>query len=999
MSAVLRKTVTVVFADIAGSTNLGEQLDAEALRDIMDRYFADMRKVLERHGGTLEKFIGDAIVAVFGVPKLHENDALRAVRAAAEMRIALETLNRSLELETGTRLDFRIGINTGEAVAGDTIDGQRYVTGDCVNVAARLQQHAASGEILMGAATYERVRDAVEAVPTEPMAVKGKAAPLRAWRLARVQPGTDRIPWAAETAMVGRDRELGEMRDRLEEAISNRDCRLITCVGPPGIGKSRLANEFAAGVMDQILVLRGHCLEYGEGITYAPVAEILERMGGVESSVTVITDQHERDIVQRHIARAIGIETGGSTSAEIFSAIRKLLEALAHDRALVVMLDDVHWAEPTLLDMIEYLATAGTKGPLLLLCLARSELVESRPGWASLGPNATTMFIEPLSNSDSLAMLTAQKASRDLDRVHTELVTRSAAGNPLFLQQMVAMIGDDPTSIEVPPTVHALIAARLERLDPAERAILEAAATEGEHFDAARIRAMAGILDENAFNSYLMDLVRKEVVRPEPSRPGGGTQYEFVHVLVRDVAYESISKSRRADLHQELAERLEGVGGGTDELAGLHLEQAYRYCIDLRKQSRAAEVGKQARRLLAEAGKRAFARGDMTAATNLLDRATAIHLLGDAERGDLMVLLGSALARSGDFVRCDEVLAQVIKDAGDSLDRTLESRALVERAAWRLWREPKTANEARRVAEGAIRHFAQSHDDRGLAQSWRLRADAEPSWQGSLEALDRAVTYARAARDRREVSDSLWWASVAMHFGPMPADQAIERCQQILAGAGDDRTLEAGIRGILAGLFAMKGRFDEARSLYEQGFSILADLGLKLRMATRRTVSGAIELLAGDPVAAERELRWAIERLETMGERIDRPGIAAQLAEALYRQGRYVEAEHFADVGDESAHAARVRYRFAVRAKLLARRGELNAAEREARRIVELASADDNVTSLGHALMDLVEVLRMSGNMTDARLHAESALKLYEQKGNRVSAAAARAVIENHLTP
>jgi tetratricopeptide (TPR) repeat protein len=274
-----------------------------------------------------------------------------------------------------------------------------------------------------------------------------------------------------------------------------------------------------------------------------------------------------------------------------------------------------------------------------------------------------------------------------------------------------------------------------------------------------------------------------------------------------------------------------------------------------------------------------------------------------------------------------------------------------------------------------------------------LLADSEPTWRANLTALERAVICARLAGDRREESDALWWIGVAMHFGPMPADEAIPRCEEILSAAGADRTLDAGIRGILAGLHAMRGRFDEARELYAGGFAILEQLGLKLRMATRRTISGAVELLAGDPIAAERELRWGFERLDEMGERIDRPGIAAQLAEALYQQNRYDEAEHFVEISEEGVPSARVRYRFAVRAKLLARRGDVVRAATLAKAMVELAQREDNLNMHGHALMDLAEVLRLAGQTDESRGHVESALELYDRKANAVSAAAARAVL------
>jgi len=318
----------------------------------------------------------------------------------------------------------------------------------------------------------------------------------------------------------------------------------------------------------------------------------------------------------------------------------------------------------------------------------------------------------------------------------------------------------------------------------------------------------------------------------------------------------------------------------------------------------------------------------------------------------------------------------------------------VERAAWRFWREPSSGATAHRLAEEAIASFTEIHDNLGLARSWRLLADSEPTWRANLTALERAVIYARLAGDRREESDALWWIGVAMHFGPMPADEAIPRCEEILSSAGADRTLDAGIRGILAGLNAMRGRFDEARELYAAGFAILEQLGLKLRMATRRTISGAVELLAGDPIAAERELRWGFERLDEMGERIDRPGIAAQLAEALYQQNRYDEAEHFVEISEEGVPSARVRYRFAVRAKLVARQGDMERATALAKAMVELAQREDNLNMHGHALMDLAEVLRLAGQTEESRRYVESALEVYDRKANAISAAAARAVLE-----
>lgn len=992
-SGVVRKTVTVVFADISGSTSLGERLDAEAMREIMDRYFEEMRLTLERHGGTIEKFIGDAVVAVFGVPNLHENDSFRAVRAAFDMRLALHELSNALEQEAGVRLEARIGVNTGEVVAGDPSGGQTFVTGDCVNVAARLQQNASPGEILIGDATFRLVRGAVRVEALEPLMAKGKSAPVAAWRLLDVSQSAPPIARPSDAPMVGREVELAELRRWFDGATRERTYRLVTCIGPPGIGKSRLADEFVASIGDRARVLRGHCLEYGEGITYAPVAEVVRHLGGAESSVRATVAAGEQDLVLRHLRRAIGAEAGASTTAEIFWAVRRLLEGLAREQPVIVVLDDIHWAEPTLLDLIEYLVTLGTD-TVLLLCLARSELLDARPRWPASSPIAHMLSLEPLSETEATSLLDSHRASKALAAPQRNRIFEAAGGNPLFLQQMLAMIVEGATTIDVPPTVHALLAARLERIPDGERTLLEIASVEGQVFHRRALLELSEDRERGALAAQLVALVRRQLIRPDSTGSSGDDALRFHHVLVRDVAYEAMSKGRRADLHERLAAWLERMPGETNEVIGFHLEQAYRYRTDLRRNAQSVELAKRAGTRLATAGRHAFGLGDMAAAVTLLDRATSLLAPNATERGELRLMLASALARTGDLPRCETVLTELIDEARARNDRRLEVHAQVERAAWRLWREPSSGATAHRLAEEAIASFTEIHDNLGLARSWRLLADAEPTWRANLTALERAVIHARLAGDPREESDALWWIGVAMHFGPMPADNAIPRCEEILSRAGGDRTLDAGIRGILAGLHAMQGRFDEARELYSSGFAILEQLGLQLRMATRRTISGAVELLAGDPVAAERELRWGFERLSEMGERIDRPGIAAQLAEALYQQNRYDEAEFFVEISEEGVPSARVRYRFAVRAKLLARRGDGERAAALAKAMVELAQREDNLNMHGHALMDLAEVLRLAGQTEESRRYVESALEVYDRKANAVSAAAARAVLE-----
>ena len=399
----VRKTVTVVFCDITGSTAMGERLDPESLRRVMARYFAEMRAALERHGGTVEKFIGDAVMAVFGVPAIHEDDALRAVRAAVEMRDAFRVLNKELERDYGVSLVARIGVNTGEVVAGD--HGDSLITGDAVNVAARLEQAAEPGTVLIGEKTFRLVRDAVVVEPVPPLEVKGKTEPLAAFRLVQVTPGVAGVARRLDSPMVGRERELARLRQTFGSAIADRSCQLFTILGTAGVGKSRLVEEFL-GSLGEATVLRGRCLPYGEGITFFPVGEVVKEAAGLE-------DFDAPDEIERKICAVLGTDGPAcSTLAQLFAAadrdssveetfwaVRSFLEAVAEAAPLAVVFDDIHWGEPTFLDLIDHIAGWAREAPILVLCVARPELLDERAGWGR-GNNATTISLEPLSDDE-----------------------------------------------------------------------------------------------------------------------------------------------------------------------------------------------------------------------------------------------------------------------------------------------------------------------------------------------------------------------------------------------------------------------------------------------------------------------------------------------------------------------------------------------------------------------------------------------------------------------
>jgi hypothetical protein len=449
----------------------------------MGRYFDEARAAIERHGGTVEKFIGDAVMSVFGIPRVHEDDALRAVRAAAELRDAVRALGDELEGELGVRIEARIGLATGEVVAGDPSSGQAFATGDVVNVAARLEQAAPAGDVLLGERTHELVREAVRAEPAGSLALKGKSAPVAAWRLLEVR-GLPAVTRGLGSPFVGRERDLEGLLAVLERTVESRSCQLCTVVGPPGIGKSRIAEEFARAAADGHRVVVGRCRPYGEGITFWPLQEIVRHVTSGEAGVEhVLAGDEDAALVAERIAGAIGTAEPSGAPEETFWAFRRLFEALARERPLIVVVDELQWAEPTLLDLLEYLLVFASDVPLLLLCLSRPELFEERPTWAAPRQAATVLALEPLGEEESAALVATLAAAHGLPDEGLARVVDTAEGNPLFLEQLLAYrAGDGNGDSAVPPTIQALLAARIDRLEAEERAVLLRASVQGKTF-------------------------------------------------------------------------------------------------------------------------------------------------------------------------------------------------------------------------------------------------------------------------------------------------------------------------------------------------------------------------------------------------------------------------------------------------------------------------------------------------------------------------------------
>ena len=544
-----RKVVTVLFCDVSGSTALGESLDPEALRSTMARYFDVARVAIERHGGTVEKFIGDAVMAVFGVPTIREDDALRAVRAAEELRERVE-------------IDVRIGVNTGEVVTGS---GDSLVTGDAVNVAARLEQAAAPGEVLIGSETYELVRGAVEVELLPPLEAKGKASPLTAYRLLALT-GDAAVARRVDAPLVGRGTERRLLADAWERACAERACSLFTILGAAGVGKSRLAAEFLEGL--DATVLRGSCLSYGDGITYWPVVEVVKQLLGESEPPNV------------GVSALLG--RGQAAADEIAFAARKLFESAAAERPLIILFDDLQWGEPTFLDLVEHVAEWSRDAPILLLCLARPDLLERRAGWGGGKHNATTVLLEPLTPSETNELIDHLLEGVALEPRLRERIRSAAEGNPLFVEQMLAMVESSPGAVTVPATIQALISARLDQLPTAERAALERGAVEGQVFHRGAVAALAP--DDRNVTANLMGLVRKELVRPSAATLPDDDAFRFRHLLIRDAAYDALPKSARAELHGRFAAWIEERAPDLvelDEILGYHLEQAAVYRAEL----------------------------------------------------------------------------------------------------------------------------------------------------------------------------------------------------------------------------------------------------------------------------------------------------------------------------------------------------------------------------------------------------------------------------------
>jgi class 3 adenylate cyclase/tetratricopeptide (TPR) repeat protein len=1021
-----RKTVTVLFTDVVGSTALGERLDPEALRALMARVFALARGVIERHGGVVEKFIGDAVMAVFGLPARHEDDALRAVRAAAELHRALGEANRELGAQFGVELRLRTGVQTGLVVVGDPGAGQALATGDAVNTAARLQQAAAPGEVLLGQETFGLVREQVRAEPVGPLELKGKEAAIRAFRLLGLLRALPERRLAAP--MVGREGELAALGEAFEAAAGEGRCVLATVVGPAGIGKSRLVREFARTLGPRARVLFGRCLSYGEGITFWALGEVVRQAAGIGeedrpaeavAKIARLLAAPGAEKEARRVGALFGLVEAPGSEAEGFAACRKLLEALGRGRPTVVVVEDLHWAEPALLDLLEYLAL-GARAPFLLVGTARPELAEHHPGWSSAVPGALTLHLQPLDEGCSQALLANLLGGGELDRAAQRRIAEAAEGNPLFLEELCAMLLEggllvradgrwalrrDLAALHMPPTIQAVLEARIDRLEPAERAVLQCASVLGRVFSFPAVEELAGTLGVGRSGAQLLALARKGFILPEATGPPQAGElaeedaYRFRHVLIRDAAYEGIPKARRAALHERAARWLEARAGErlpeVEELVGHHLERAFSLRAELESPEPWRGLATEAAGHLAAAGRRAMLRSDPRAAEALLGRARALLPPGEAAHRQLGLDLAKALEQMGALERAEEVLGEVEAAAVAAGDRLHAAHARLDLASIRVSVDPEGAAQAARAeAEAAMPVFEAGVDHLGMAKAWRLLAEPDhmlARYEPFRRAYERALEHLRKAPDPVALSDVLGYIAHALTYGPTPIPQALRRMLEILEEAPEDRRLRAHVRVRMAELLAYQGREAEALEAEAEGEAILEDLGVEFFFGSFDMNAGYLEWLLGRLDRAEERLRRSNAILERSGDRSYRSTALAILAKVLVDQGRVDEAEDTAklalELGSSDDLATVVQ---ALEALALASRGEPEAEE-TARRAVAVAERTDGLTEQGHAWEALASVLLAQGRQREAEQALQEALDRYERKGATLLASRVRA--------
>ena len=895
-----RKLATVLFVDLVSSTELVADVDPEIVRRRVSRFFDQVSHCIVTHGGTVEKFAGDAVMAAFGVPLAHEDDAERAVRAA------LVTLDRVKDLG----LAARVGIESGEVVA-DEVEST-FATGEPVNMAARLQQEAAPNEILVGPAAARLVRDRVELEPVGPLELRGWREPVAAHRvLCAVELGAPVRSLSAP--LVGRESELELLENTFARTVRDRRAALFTIYGDPGVGKSRLAREFVAG-LEGATVLSGRCLPYGEGVTYWPLAEMVKSSAGIsdddplDEARAKLRAYCEDEAVADLLGLAVGVleaVEGMRAQQEISWASRAWAEQLAEAQPLVLLFEDVHWGEEPLLELVEHLAAWVREVPLLLLCIARTELLDVRPTWGGGRVRSTAIELEPLPPEESAELVAALTSELDIG-VDTETVLAKTEGNPLYVEETVRMLAERSRGgVErIPDTLQSLISARIDRLPGTQRLLLQRAAVMGRIFMLGALERLSPEVDD--VHTALDELLLRDLVVREPRATIHGEQaFKIKHVLIREVAYSGLAKSSRADLHRAFADWLgERAGMELLEIRAFHLDQAASLLAEL-DGAAPADLREDAAAALTHAGKRALSREAFRSARKLLLRAV-------------------------------------------ELAPTLERRYFAGRAAWRLADMPAVLVEMEEVASAA----EQAGD--ALIQGRALTALAEAVLQHRADAVTARGLVAQAIEVLRDESpeirfEPLWIASqVAAWFGDSSEFERWAKAALAAAREAERKDLEVLVVHSLAQAYVIRLELDEATPLVERALELADASGSVFSRASALSVRGWLELVSMHPAEAEADYSAARDLYADVGNAIREAGMTMMIGRAAFAQGDRDRAEKLLrdsvrtlkGLGDRGSLCEAQR----ALSMVLTEQGRIEEAERTALEARETVGPDDRVS-------------------------------------------------------
>jgi DNA-binding SARP family transcriptional activator len=969
---VVRKTATVLVAKLS----IEPDADPERTRTAVGMVRERAEEIVVRHGGTFVAGLGGELAWVFGLPLVREDDALRALRAADELRQGLPAGGPL----TSLAMTLCIGVASGEVIAESATD----VFGDPLNRAVALAHAAGDREILVGDSTRRLTFNAIRAEP---------ALDDTAWRLLGLAEG-GAITVRLDAPMVGRDAELMHALAAFGRTRERGEANLLTVLGEAGIGKSRLVQELRQRVSGEASVILGRCLSYGQGVPFWPLREALSVASGEESRDGIrrlLDGADDADVVADIVAAALGLGPAESVGEQVPWAMRRLLEVLAATRPLLVVMDDVHWAEAPLLDLIDYLVD-WLRAPVLIVCSARPELLDTRPAWGGGHAQVSSLLIGPLDDTAALRLLEHQLGQRRLSDAQRDQILRTAEGNPLFVEQLLQMSAEDPgwdRDAQIPGTIQSLLAARLDRLGPGERALIERAAVIGREFWPSAVRELLPAEAQPSADQHLRALVHRGLIHPDRSVLAGEEQLRFHHILIRDVAYRSTPKTLRSELHESFADWLVRRTEAYDEFVGYHLEQAFRYRVELGPaDDAAAALAGRAAEHLATAGRRALARGDAHAAVRLLRSAQAMLEAAALCAPDVLLDLGTALSDCGDLTAAEQVFTVAYEQSRELGEDDLAARASIDLSYNHVLVDPSIpVAQMLRVAEDAVRTFELSDDQGGIARAWHHVAMVH--WLQSRaaemeEVLQRALTHAERAGEWQMQSRILGYLARAIMTGPRPAAEGIARCTAILERAGEDIVLAAVTETMLGMLEAMRGNFEAARSYSDAARQRLQAVGLAVTVAALQMYSGWIELMADTPEKALPGMRDAYHLLERIGDVNRRAMTAAMLGRLLFFHGDLGEADRYLKVSEHSASpddvGAQAVWR-GTRARLLIASGDQALAEKLAESAVQAASPTDDILVRADALVDRATVLSALNRDDAAARDVRDATALFESKG------------------